>query len=115
MDPVSILSIARAAGSLAFQCGAIVRTLHCLRDKYKPAELTILSVVEDCRTIELAWLRIEKWAAHSLDVDEQYEVAERLQLSIYSGQLLMAEVEKELISVECAPKYSTLRRRTKII
>lgn len=115
MDPVSLLSIATAAGSLAFKCGAIVRTLHCLRDRYKQAELTILSVMEDCRTIELAWSRIEKWAAHSLDVDEQYELAERLQLSIYSGQLFIAELEKELAALECTPKYSTLRRRTKIV
>jgi hypothetical protein len=116
MDPVSIVSVASAAGSLAFKCATIVQTLHCLSEKYKKAELTILSFIQDCRTVELAWSRIERWAANSLDMfDDHEELAERLQLSIYAGQLFMAELEKDLASLEDTPKYSTLRRRTKIV
>jgi hypothetical protein len=116
MDPVTILSIAAAAGSLAFKCGTIVQTLYALRDRFRQAELTILSVIQDCRTIELAWSQIQKWAANNLDVDDEHnELAERLQLSIYSGQLFMAELEKDLASLENIPKHSTLRRRTKIV
>jgi hypothetical protein len=116
MDPVTILSIAAAAGSLAFKCGTIVQTLYALRDRFRQAELTILSVIQDCRTIELAWSQIQKWAANNLDVDDEHnKLAERLQLSIYSGQLFMAELEKDLASLENIPKHSTLRRRTKIV
>jgi hypothetical protein len=116
MDPVTILSIAGAAGSLAFKCGTIVQTLHCLRERFKQAELTILSVIQDCRTIELAWSQIEKWAANNTNDDgEHEELAERLQDSIYSGKLFMAELEKDLASLERTPKYSALRRRTKIV
>jgi hypothetical protein len=116
MDPVTILSIASAAGSLAFKCGTIVQTLHGLRDKFKQAELTILSVIQDCRTIELAWSQIQKWAADNFDVDDEHDdLAERLQLSIYSGQLFMAELGKDLASLKNIPKHSTLRRRTKIV
>lgn len=116
MDPASIISIAAAAGSLAFKCGTIVQTLHCLQERYKRAELTILSVIQDCRTIQLAWSRIEKWAGSGLEfLDDHEELAERLQLSIYAGQLFMAELEKDLDSLENTPKYSTLRRRTKIL
>jgi hypothetical protein len=115
MDPVTILSIAAAAGSLAFKCGTIVQTLYALRDRFRQAELTILSVIQDCRTIELAWSQIQKWAANNLDVDDEHnKLAERLQLSIYSGQLFMAELEKDLASLENIPKHCTLRRRTKI-
>jgi hypothetical protein len=116
MDPASILSIASAAGSLAFKCGTIVKTLYTLTERYKQAELTILSVIQDCRTIELAWSRIERWAADSPDIfDDDQELAERLQMSIYAGQLFMAELEKDLSSLSCTPRYSTLRRRTKIL
>lgn len=116
MDPMSVISIAGAAGSLAFKCGKIVQTLHCLRERYKRAELTILSVIQDCRTIQLAWSRIERWAASGFDALEDHgELAERLQLSIYAGQLFMAELEKDLGALDNTPRYSTLRRRTKIL
>jgi hypothetical protein len=116
MDPASILSIAGAASSLAFKCGTIVHTLYALTERYKQAELTILSVIQDCRTIELAWSRIERWAADSPDAfDNNDELAERLQLSIYAGQLFMEELEKDLSSLNDTPRYSTLRRRTKIL
>ncbi|KAH8730904.1 hypothetical protein GQ44DRAFT_823047 [Phaeosphaeriaceae sp. PMI808] len=116
MDPASIISIAGAAGSLAFKCGTIVQRLHSLTERYKQAELTILSVIQGCRTIELAWSRIERWAANSLySFDDYEELGDRLQLSIYAGQLFMAELEKNLASLEDTPKYSTLRRRAKIL
>ncbi|KAH7075170.1 hypothetical protein FB567DRAFT_610765 [Paraphoma chrysanthemicola] len=116
MDPVSVLSIASAAGNLAFKCGTIVQTLHCLIERYRQAELTILSVIQGCRTVELAWSRIERWAANNLDgLDDYEELGERLQMSIYAGQLFMAELEKDLASLKPTPRYSTLRRRTKIL
>ncbi|KAH7064305.1 hypothetical protein BKA63DRAFT_170678 [Paraphoma chrysanthemicola] len=116
MDPVSVLSIASAAGNLAFKCGTIVQTLHCLIERYRQAKLSILSVIQDCRTVELAWSRIERWAANNLDgLDDYEELGERLQMSIYAGQLFMAELEKDLASLKPTPKYSTLRRRTKIL
>ncbi|KAL6708382.1 hypothetical protein ACN47E_002645 [Coniothyrium glycines] len=115
MDPASILSIVSAAGSLAFKCASIVQTLHSLTERYKQAELVIVSVIQDCRTIELAWSRIEIWASIDMEMLHDEELAARLQHSIYTGQLTMTALEKDLANLANAPRYSALRRRTKIM
>lgn len=116
MDPVSVFAIVSAAGNLAFKSGKVVQTLYELAEKYKQAEVTILSIIQECRTIELAWTRIERWAENGLDDYHDYEqLAERLQLSLYSGQLVMNELEKDLAALQTSPQFSKFRRKAKIV
>ncbi|ORY08788.1 hypothetical protein BCR34DRAFT_388378 [Clohesyomyces aquaticus] len=116
MDPASVFSIVGAAGSLALNCGKVIHTLYDLAERYKDAEVAILSIIQECRTIELAWSRIERWVATGLDDYEDYEqLGDRLQLSLYHGQLVIAELEKDLFAIQKTPQYSRFRRRTKIV
>jgi hypothetical protein len=116
MDPVTVVSLVSATSSLVFKCGKIIQALYQLAERYKQAELSILSIIEECRTIELAWSRIERWASQYLrDCDDYEALHERLQLSLYSGSLAMSALEKDITSIQNAPQFSTFRRRTKII
>ena len=116
MDPTTILSVVNVSAGLTIKCGNVIRALYELAQRYKQAELTILSVIEECHTIQLAWTRIEKWAAQHLDGSEEHdELLERLKLSLYTGQLVMCALEKDLSSMQNTPQFSNFRRRTKII
>ena len=116
MDPVSILSIVTATSNLVCKCGSVIQTLHDLAHRYKQAEVSILSIIQECQTIELAWSRIEQWAENGLNDYEDYDqLSNRLQNSLYSGQLVMAELEKDLFAIQEAPQHSRFRRKTKII
>jgi hypothetical protein len=115
MDPISIITIVGAAGSLAFKCGMVIHTLYELMEKHKHAEISIMSIIQECRTIELAWSRIGRWAANGLDDYDDDQLSERLQLSLYSGQLVMTELEKDLTSFLGKSQHSKFRRKAKIV
>jgi hypothetical protein len=116
MDPATILSLVSASSSLTLKCGTIIKDLYQLAERYKHAEISILSIIDECRTIELAWSRIEQWATHNLQSCDDYEaLQDRLQLSLYSGSLVMSELAKDLASVQDAPQISTFRRKTKFV
>jgi hypothetical protein len=100
MDPASIAGLVAACFSLTKQCASVIKTLHALIETYKSAELTILSVVTECETIQFAWLRIELWAKeHLYHVDGFEELGARLQKSIYCGEIVMSAFEEELLSI----------------
>ena len=103
------------SAGLTIKCGNVIQALYELAQRYKQAELTILSVIEECHTIQLAWTRIEKWAIQQLDGSEEHDELERLKLSPYTGQLVMCALEKDLSSMQNTPQFSNFRRRTKII
>jgi hypothetical protein len=116
MDPVSIVGLVSATSSLVFKCGKIIQSLYQLAERYKQAELSIISIIEECRTVELAWSRIERWASVYLrDCDDYESLHKRLQLSLYSGSLVVSALENDIASVQTAPQFSTFRRRTKIL
>lgn len=116
MDPATSLSLVSSSSNLALKCGKVVKELYQLAESYRDAEVSILSIITECRTIELAWNRIERWVAQNLGSIEDHEILqERLQLSLYSGSLVMGELEKDLAEVQGNPQFSTFRRRTKYL
>ncbi|KAF2728326.1 hypothetical protein EJ04DRAFT_101995 [Polyplosphaeria fusca] len=116
MDPASVISIVSAAGSLVFKCGTIIQALHDLAERYKHAELTIMAIIQECHTIELAWSRIERWLACGLHrYEDSYQLGNRIALAVSSGQLIMAELEKDLASIEKTAPQRAFRRRTKLL
>ena len=116
MDPTTILSVVNVSAGLTIKCGNVIQALYELAQRYKQAELTILSVIEECHTIQLAWTRIEEWATQNLVRSEEHdELLERLQRSLYTGQLVMCALEKDLSSMQNIPQFSNFRRRTKIV
>lgn len=100
MDPVSVVSLVAACASLAKTCAGIAKTLHSLVETYKFAELAILSITEECETVQLAWDRIEQWAKSNLhQIDRPEQIIERLQRSVYCGQLVMSALETEIAKI----------------
>jgi hypothetical protein len=100
MDPASIVGLVAACSSLTKQCASVVKSLNGLIETYKSAELTIVSVITECETIQFAWHRIESWAQEHLDdVDDFEELGARLQKSIYCGELVMSALEDELSTI----------------
>jgi hypothetical protein len=66
MDPASVVGLVAACGSLTKQCASVVTTLHGLIETYKHTELAILSIAEECSTIQYAWRKIAEWAEGNL-------------------------------------------------
>jgi hypothetical protein len=100
MDPASVVGLVAACGSLTKQCASVVTTLHGLIETYKHAELAMISIAEECSTIQYAWRKIAEWAEGNLHrVDDFEELGERLQRSIYCGELVMSALEEEVMVV----------------
>lgn len=113
MDPASVVGLVAACSSLVKTCGSVVISLQNVAHMYKDAELTILSMVEQCENIRLAWTGLEEWASkHLHDMNNSELLLERLQRSIYSGQLTMAQLEKDLSKSKL--KTGTFRRRINV-
>lgn len=114
MDPASIVGLVAACSSLTKQCASVVEILHGLIETYRYAELAILSIVQECETIQFAWRRIAVWANENLHcVDDFEELGERLQKSIYCGELVMSALEEELVTV--ISSSSRLKRRVGLL
>ena len=92
----------------------MVVALHDLADKYESAELSILSFLQECETIQFAWTQIEQWATRNIEtVENSDHLGHQLQRSIYCGQLVMSALESDLAKVN--PKSGNFRRRFALI
>jgi hypothetical protein len=110
MDPASIVGLVAACATLVKTCGGVVKLLHKVAKSYSDAELSILSVVDECETIKFAWSSLEAWAEKNIHgVEDNDQLLERLQKSLYAGQLIMSALEADLI--KAVPKTGTFRRR----
>jgi hypothetical protein len=114
MDPASVVGLVAACCSLTKQCASVVTTLHGLIETYKHAELAILSIAEECSTIQFAWRKIAEWADGNLHrVDDFEELGERLQRSIYCGELVMSALEEDIMAV--TSNSSNFKRRIGVV
>jgi hypothetical protein len=78
--------------------------------------LSILSLSEECSTVQLAWSWIEKWAvqnAHRLD--DADDIQERLKKSLHTGQLVISALEEDLVNSKRAVGTNGFLRRSRII
>ena len=62
MDLVIIVQIVEGLLSLLLQCGHATKTLNDIAAKYRYAELTIISMIRDLDTTQLAWNQIGDWS-----------------------------------------------------
>ena len=113
MDPISTISLVASCAGLAKTCVSVSKTLTDLAEKYKHAELTLLSIAEECDIIQVAWIQIERWASHTADRIDDYEyLYARLEKSVYTGELIMSALETDL---HCLQRSGNLLRRTKVV
>lgn len=116
MDPVTVLGIANAAANLGLKCVSIVHALHTAAERFKTAELAILSLVEECSTIELAWDQLRLYVQTDLAaVPENEQIVRRIQRSLYAGELVVEALQKDLDDALAAPLKSSLLQRTKVV
>jgi muconolactone delta-isomerase len=114
MDPASVVGLMAACSSLTKQCASVVNTLHGLVETYKNAELAILSIAEECSTVEYAWRRIAEWAEGNLyKVEDFEELGERLQRSIYCGELVVSALKEEIMGIQSNP--NSVKRRISLL
>jgi hypothetical protein len=116
MNPVPFNSIASSAAALASKCRFIIQNLYELRDKYKNANPSTTSMIQECRTMELAWRRLERWTADEIEGYEDAEqLCERIEIALHAGQLAMTELERELSSTQTVPILTGFLRRNRYI
>ncbi|KAH7120845.1 hypothetical protein B0J11DRAFT_50555 [Dendryphion nanum] len=107
---MEVVGLIAACSSLAKVCGTVVTSLHSLAETFRHAELSILSIRQECETIQFAWSQIEIWASrHLIDVENCAQLREQLQKSVYWGELVMAALENDLNAA--ITKSGTFRRR----
>ncbi|KAL1627509.1 hypothetical protein SLS54_002434 [Diplodia seriata] len=83
MDPVSILSIASATVNIGVRCGSVIHSLYNIIERFRAAELSILSLIEECSTVQLAWEQIHDWVETELaGQPANRTVLERIQRSL---------------------------------
>ena len=113
---VTVYSIVAGALGLASKSATIVKDLRDLTSKYKNAELSLLSLVEECETIGLAWSRIQRWCngwADEASVDHQ--LLDRLKRSVLAGNLVLSALEHDLSSLKDRKNTSRFLRRSHIV
>jgi hypothetical protein len=114
MDPASVVGLVAACGSLVKTCAGVIKTLHDVVELYKDAELSILSMIDECENIRFAWASLEGWVNDHLRGMDNYELLlERFQRSIYVGQLSLSALEKDLAKSSAKP--SAFRRRANMV
>ncbi|KAI9877767.1 MAG: hypothetical protein M1830_002897 [Pleopsidium flavum] len=118
-DPVTIVAIVNGSFGLALKCAKVAKDLHDLAEKYKHAELAILSMVEECEVIQLAWSRIQGWCqGWADDASCDHQLLGRLNQSLIVGTMVMSALEKELpsSSEDTDSRVSTgFRWRSKVV
>ncbi|KAF1952913.1 hypothetical protein CC80DRAFT_551926 [Byssothecium circinans] len=104
MDPASIIGLVAACGSLATICFKAVHALRSLADTYKHLEISIIALVEECATIQLAWKEIATWADRNIQQLDNHEgILDRLARSVYAGQLMMAALQADVDNAVSKP------------
>lgn len=97
VDPISIISLVEGSISLIVQCGSAIKSLNEIAAKYKQAELTLSSIIQEVDVIELAWKRIKDWFESYIDEAGDVELLERLDKSLKCGTNVISALQDDLL------------------
>ena len=112
-DPFTIISVVSCALSLTLKCVSAAKGLHELAERFKQAELDILSTAQQCDIIRLAWQRIGLWCEHWAEPDET--LLSRLTQSLDLGDRVLSALEADLAAFQKPEKPNSFRRRSRIV
>jgi len=116
MEPVSIVSIVNGSLGLGFKISSLVKYLYDISQRLKQAELTILSLVVECETIQAAWVGIENWAREQpIPGSADYELLGRLSRSLKSGNMVISAFEADIKVWSRGPASTSFLRRSRIV
>ena len=117
MDPATVLAVVNGSLGVATTCITVIQGLNDLASKYRQAELLVQTMVDECKTIQLAWDQIETWARRhettTLSVDDQ--ILERLGSSLATGTMVLSALEEDLRHLGQSSATTGLRRRSKVV
>lgn len=121
-DPISIVSLVEGSISLVLQCGSVAKTLSDIAGKYKQSKLTVLSMVQEVETIQLAWSRIKEWSqayAEAADdaglaEDSDRSFLERLDRSLECGTLVISALQDDLSDYADHADDLSFRQRSRV-
>lgn len=116
MEPASILATVNTSIGLTSKIVTVAKDLHDLAKRCKDAELTILSIAEECEIIRLAWRKIENWCRSWANTDfTDIELLERLDRSLVVGIMIISALEKDIEPLKEPSMSSGFIRRAKIL
>ena len=95
VDPISIIS---GSIGLILQCGSAIKSLNEIAAKYRQAELTLSSIIQEVDVIELAWKRIKDWFESYTDEAGDIELLERLDKSLKCGTNVISALQDDLLN-----------------
>ena len=96
-DPISIISLVEGSITLIVQCGSAIKSLNEIAAKYKQAELTLSSMIQEVDVIELAWKRIKEWFESYTNEARDGELLERLDKSLKCGTMVISALQDDLL------------------
>ncbi len=111
-DPISIISLVEGSISLIVQCGSAIKSLNEIAAKYKQAELTLSSMIQEVDVIELAWKRIKDWFESYTNEAGDVELLERLDKSLKCGTNVISALQDNLL--DYGSKRLGLMQRSKL-
>ena len=86
--------------SLILQCGSTIKSLNDLARRYKQAELTLSSMIQEVDIIELAWKRIKDWFEIYTTEAGDVELLERLDKSLKCGTSVISALQDDLLEYQ---------------
>jgi hypothetical protein len=114
MDPVSVLVLVEACGSLSLSLGKVIVVLRNLATTYNQVALSIRSLTNECKTIAVAIERLQDWIESQPDptaVDSK--IWEQLRESLDYGEMVVNALEEELRPMSDTRAVNGFRRKTK--
>ncbi|KAK0513045.1 hypothetical protein JMJ35_005062 [Cladonia borealis] len=115
MDPASIIGLVDASLNLAIKCASTLKRLNTIASQYKNARLTILSMVQNLDSLQLAWNRISVWSKSYVPDQDAAEngLIERLERFLETGALVMEALDEDLSTYD--PDNLSLTDRSRLI
>ena len=115
MDPASIVGLVDASLDLAIKCASTLKRLNTIASQYKHARLTILSMIQNIDSVQLAWNRISVWLKSYVPDQNAAEngLIERLERFLETGALVIEALDEDLSTYD--PDNLSLTDRSRLI
>ncbi|KAL2048765.1 hypothetical protein ABVK25_010947 [Lepraria finkii] len=110
-DPISVI---QGSIGLALQCVNVIQSLNDMVGKFNQAHLTIISIIQEVETIQMAWIRIRKWSEEHAEAGTDTNFFDRLDRSLDCGTLVMTALEHDLADYNINNARTTIGFRQRL-
>lgn len=108
-DPVSIISLLSAAGTISSSITVTIKALSDIRSQFADAKLRISLLIAELSTVKSVLSQVHDWTYYLDDTHQYAEVVRDLQISIDGCQLAMQALAEEVAKVvgDSSPQMNT--------